>query len=280
MATYARIFVLVDVAHVYEEFTQTLDAVRLGIRAARDPARKRGLQATEKEIQAVLLQYSRGLDSLALKSSKLAEKSMKSAFDATKSRTRGRTGKKPGLRSKLDARPLRLPGLSGGTGMVGVANVNSLNKLTNEFSPGYGTYWRAQEFGTGTNEVPSQVGRVIQGFFVGAGGGGDPERPNAAYRGGGGPHPIFISAKSQRAVFSAAGFAGRGAGQRGGVGGLGTIGREIQGRHFIRDGANRARDVWQAEIRSNENRALTALGAIAGLSAAQNKTATLLGRRR
>jgi hypothetical protein len=98
---------------------------------------------------------------------------------------------------------------------------------------------------------------VIRGFFF-KGGMSDPSPPQSIYAGGGGPHPIFVSAAGQRSLYGGLGFSG-GAGPRGGVGGYGTIGKEIEGRHFIRDGADAALVDWRAGLRSVEQRAIASL---------------------
>jgi hypothetical protein len=63
--------------------------------------------------------------------------------------------------------------------------------------------------------VPSQLGRIIYGYFYGPG--LTPRRAaSAQYAGGGGPHPIFVSASSQRSIYGSLGFqaaAARGGGR-------------------------------------------------------------------
>jgi hypothetical protein len=102
---------------------------------------------------------------------------------------------------------------------------------------------------------------VIRGYFYGPGLGGNPEVPRAQYAGGGGPHPIFVSANSQRSIYGSIGYGG-GGGARGGVGGYGTIGREIPARHFIRDGADQARAVWLRGIARVQSDAIAALSPV------------------
>lgn len=158
-------------------------------------------------------------------------------------RVRPPAGGSPTLASLLKANPL--PPVSGyETGAVGVADVAELNKAVNRHSRGYGTFWRAIEYGTGQHGVPSQVGRVIYGSFMSAGG-GDASAPDP---GQSGVHPIFVSGYRP------------GFGQR--VSGLGTIGKEIEGRHFIQFGADQASVQWRQEIMAMQQRAVDQLAAI------------------
>lgn len=104
--------------------------------------------------------------------------------------------------------------LPGPLGTVRVGLVEELDKAVNP-ATGYGTFWRAQEFGTGTAEVPSQIGRVFRGTF-------SPSQtsPDSSMRGTGrGSDLVFISDVA---------------------GGLGTISVELPGRHFLTDGSAEA----------------------------------------
>jgi hypothetical protein len=144
---------------------------------------------------------------------------------------------------------------------VGIASEDRLDKALNPTAPGYGPYWRAQEFGTGSPEVVTQVGRVIFGYFSGTGLEG-PSRPQHQYSGGGGPHPIFVSAKAARAAAAEVGIGDFGGGSRGGKGGKGVIGKEIEGKHFIRDGANGALTEWKLGMRRIEDATISELKAV------------------
>lgn len=218
-------------------------------------------------LEGVLARYLTGMERLTIGSAAYTEEAMKRRFSATKKRVVN-TGKGPGLRQALSCRPIIFA--AGVPLAVGVADVDKLNRVTNPLT-GYGPYWHAQEEGTG-GKVPSQVGREIFGLFLGKGGGGQPERPNPKYAGGGGPHPIFVSGKSQSAAFGSVGFSG-GAGKQGGVGGPGTISVEITGRHFIRDGAALGASKWAQGLLVVERTAIAGLAEI-GLAPGRRPAAT------
>lgn len=103
---------------------------------------------------------------------------------------------------------------AGPLGLVRVALIDELEKIVNP--NGYGPFWRAQEYGTGSPEVASQVGRPLFGTFEPSG-----EPPDAAQRGEGAGHDLaFVP------MGSAPGF--------------GRISVELPGRHFLRDGTAEA----------------------------------------
>ena len=260
MATYQRIFTLPRVGSVHREFAEILalaKAVDLERRALGLPP---NTVATQQVIRRAYLKFNEELDTLAVATAKEATAAIRRRLKATQVRVDTRLG--PHLSGGIKSRPLHRFGTIA-TGEVGIADEAALDRVLNPTSPQYGPYWRAQEYGTGQSApgqpaVPSQIGRVLYGFFYGAGLGGNPEVPRAQYAGGGGPHPIFVSAKSQRSIYGSLGFGG-GGGQRGGVGGLGTIGHEIEGRHFIRDGADDARTAWRRGIARVESDAIASL---------------------
>lgn len=111
---------------------------------------------------------------------------------------------------------------STGLGFVAVALTEELDKIVNPVGD-YGTFWRAQEYGTGqTNEggaIPTQIGRVFLGAF-------EPSstRPDLEQAGlGVGTDAKFISRRAQESS--------------GGDQGFGTINEDLPARHFIRDGS-------------------------------------------
>lgn len=239
MAIYQRIFSSPDVLQVRLEIKRAI----LAMERANARARSRGLaepfpRRSIAELEQIAERHARSLDSLARSTAAAATKAIKDNIDAT--RVRPGTGKRPRLRELIFCRPL-IPG----TGTVGVARESTLDRAVNPFTPGYGPYWRAQEYGTGADSpfgaIPSQVGRRLQGYFYGPGGRGPGVRPAAQYRGGGGPHPIFIPSSAR-------------AGARGGKGGPGRVSVEITGRHFIRDGADGALGSWRQGMKSIERR--------------------------
>jgi hypothetical protein len=261
MATYQRIFTVPKVGVVHRQFAEIFalaKAVDLERRALGLPPTT---VATQQVVRRAYLKFNEELDTLAATTAQQATAAIRQRLKQTQVRVDTRMG--PHLSGGIKSRPLRRFGAIS-TGEVGVADEDALNRVVNPTSPQYGPYWRAQEYGTGgaggpgEPSVPSQVGRILYGFFYGAGLGGDPEVPRAQYAGGGGPHPIFVSASSQRSIYGSLGFGG-GGGQRGGVGGLGTISKEIQARHFIRDGANQARAAWFRGIERAQSDAIAAL---------------------
>jgi hypothetical protein len=256
MARYYTGYNHIDAALVYREFDATLRALRKALAVAPPGRRKTALRATLTEVQLVLSRYQRDMHRASVSGSAAATKAVRQVFDET--RTPRSAGKGSRLRKSLTARPMKLP-LP--TGNVGIGDVALMDRVTNPFSPGFGSYWLAQEIGTGANDpesgvsIRSQLHRRIFGFFTDRSGGGDIDVPRA----GGGTHARFIGANSPGAVL----------GPRGGRGGPGEIKREIQGRHFLRDGRDRAYDTWLGQIRAADTRAIRSLQGLLGLSQAQ-----------
>lgn len=256
MALFQRIFVVENAPAIYRLFVQTLEAARLADLARQRAGLPPATTATQQALVRGLTDFEAGLRIVADRGAAIAQREMRAKLDAYIQATgRGPTGRSPNLKMRTTAR--RLPPVAGSeTGAVGVAPEDVLNRAVNPDTPGYGTFWRAIEEGTGgLGGVPSQMGRRIKGYFTGpAPGYGDQTRPLAQYRAGG-IHPIFIPN-------SVAGSLGlRGIGKRGGTGGLGTIQREIRPAHFIRDGANAALAEWRREVEQLE---LRTVGVIAG----------------
>lgn len=253
MATYQRIFVVQNSATIYRLFLEDIAAAR-----RTDLARQRAnlppiTRATQRVLLSALRDYEAGLRDIANQTAAITQQSMRDRLDQYIQATgRGSTGRTPNLKMRTTAR--RLPPLAGAeTGNVGVAPEEVLDRAVNPDTPGYGTYWRAIEFGTGREGVPAQRGRVIRGLFTGrAPGYADATRPLAIYRGGG-PHPIFIPGSAGTAL----GLSG--IGPRGGKGGYGVIRREIRPAHFIRNGANDGLKVWRRELAALELRTIGAL---------------------
>lgn len=240
MATYERIFVIPDVGRTHILFRDLFRlAEQIEKEAGRTPGAPRAA-ATMRELLRAYASFNSQLDDLAKVTAAAATKEIRRQIGLTA--VRPDTGVKPHLRDLIRCRPLRPAGKLA-TGTVGIADIDWLNKAINPASPEYGTYWMAQEFGS-----TAQVGRVIRGFFFGSGYGGAPSAPQAQYAGGGGPHPIFVTARSQRALYGDSGFSG-GAGSQGGVGGFGTIRHPIRPRHFIQKGADQALGEWRRGIR-------------------------------
>lgn len=246
MPTFVRGFVIPDVVTVHELFQRCMtDADRL-ILEERAAGRSVGGPKLLAELRIAYRDFNLGLRYAADKAAARATKGMIERLKA--GRMRPSAESVPALEDLVQAMPLSLGQFE--TGSVGVANIEMLNRAINPHSRGYGPYWRAIEYGTGQGGVPSQVGRILYGSFTGPGGGG-PTRPLPEYAGGGGPHPIFMSG---------GGGSTRVDGER--VVGLGTIGKEIQAKHFIKFGADEASLQWRAEIAAVQQRALDELRAI------------------
>jgi hypothetical protein len=121
-----------------------------------------------------------------------------------------------------------------GLGFVKVAMIEELDKIINPIADAtgrsWGTFWRAQEYGTGTDieygplrgAIPSQADRVIYGIFEPSG-----DRPLAEQAG--------------RHVGTDAAFIPQIRGYDDEGAGFGTIHEDLPGRHFLRDGTLAAR---------------------------------------
>lgn len=265
---YQRTFTSSNIGVVHREFGEILALARKVDTERRALGLPPSTAATQRIIRQAYLKFNERLDAHAATTAAKATAEIRARLRATQRRQDTRNA--PHLSGGVRSRALhRFGGLA--TGEVGVADEDELDKIVNPTSPQYGPYWRAQEFGTGGGGVPSQLGRVIRGYFYGPGL-TDPTPPRSIYAGGGGPHPIFVSAKAQRAIYGSLGFSG-GGGARGGVGGYGTIEHEIQARHFIRDGANRAEAEWRRGMAQIESDAIRSLAPVA-------TPAAFLGRRR
>lgn len=244
---FVRGFVVTDVAEVHASFQRCmLQAERLLVESralggrGRPPRIGQDAARMLAELRMAYRDFNRGLQFAAEKAAQRATQGMREML-SRKMRPDAAHGR--GLKDYVSAVPLNLGQMQ--TGAVGVGDVSRLNKAVNPFSPGYGTYWRAQEYGTGQNGVPSQVGRILYGSFE-APGGTSPTPPDPQFAGGGGPHPIF------RPGYQPNNGADR-------VSGLGTIGHEIQAKHFIKFGADEAVVLWRREIAAVQDRALAEL---------------------
>lgn len=247
MADYVRYLSNPSVGDVHVQFARVLQLAR-----ELDALTGRG-SGTRQVVLRAYDKFNRELDALAQSTAVNATKRIQERLKATAKRPD--TGVRPHLRNGIVSRPLKRFGLLG-TGEVGVAAIDSLNKVVSATSPGYGPYWRAQEFGTGSAEVKSQKGRVIRGYFFGPGL-SSPAVPTK----GRSDQPIFVPGRQKGGV-TASGTMKGGIGPSGGRGGYGTIGREIQGRHFIRDGADLARAEWLREMRAIERATIRGLDAV------------------
>jgi hypothetical protein len=255
MAKYQRMFVVPDVAQVHLLFLELATAARV-VDAKRAQA---GLPpiaaATRREVLVIYDQFITGLNELARFTATDATKQIQARLKETAKRPD--TGVRPHLRNGIRSRPIDVTGRGIATGAVGVADEASLNKVKNPNSPKYGPYWRAQEFGTGSADVrddraapKSQIGREIVGYFFDRG----KTNPTVPQKGRS-DQPIFITGRSAGAVVGS----GRQFSRAGKGGGRGIIGKEIEGRHFIRDGSDQAVKVWRANLRAIERNTMRKL---------------------
>lgn len=259
MTQFQRIFVVSDVADVHRLFAEAFRAAREADRALAAAGLATRSQATLAELRAAYLAFNDGLRTHAQATAHDADRRMKRILKDKQ--VRPDTGLSPHLSSLIKSRPVSVIGHGIETGAVGIASEDSLNKAINPTSPQYGPYWRAQEYGTGSPEVVSQIGRTIYGYFYGTGLVG-PSRPQSQYAGGRGPHPIFVSSSSAQAAGAEVGISNYGGGKRGGKGGKGVIQKEIEGKHFIRDGANEALAEWRLGMRQIEQSTISRLQSV------------------
>lgn len=181
--------------------------------------------AIAESIHEIIIGFLRDINLVAVKIAGVADGLIIAKILETHSGNRPVTGV---MESHIRSEP-------GPLGLVEVGMIDELNKIVNP--NGYGPFWRAQEYGTGSSEVPSQEGRVLFGTFEDSG-----TPPDASQRGRGEGHDIaFIPGGANP--------------------GQGIISVELPGRHFLRDGTAEAgvryikamEDVqkkWNEEIRS------------------------------
>lgn len=225
MATYSDIFVVTDVAAVYDRIIRCIEAARRGDKVRSN----RGLPAANAAIIAKLQfmqkDFQAQLRKIALLTSSRAELAIEDRL--RKTQVRSDTGVSPHLRDRIVCRALG-PVRGFESGAVGIADEQILN------AGATGLYWRSQEFGTGTAEVGSittaATGRLLRGYFYQTGFRGYPSPPSGEFR----AHPVF----KPGAPFGKEKIKSP----------LGVVAREIQGRHFIRDGKLLAAAQWRAQI--------------------------------
>lgn len=186
----------------------------------------RGLEKVAEESLAIMEGLLNDINLLSNEMAAIADAAIARKMFDTQSGNRPLTGQ---MESHVRSEP-------GPLGTVRVALIAELNKIVN--SRGYGPFWRAQEYGTGTSQVPSQVGRPLFGTFEPS---GDP--PDSAQRGLGQGHDLaFIP------FGSAPGF--------------GRISVELPGRHFLRDGIAEAGAKYTARMDAIQKKYVTRLNAL------------------
>jgi hypothetical protein len=262
MPQWVRGFVIPDVVAAQLAWADTLEAAEALVARARGGPIAAPARARLALLRRAYLDFNDGLRQAAERAALQATQDMRRRLKATT--VRGDTGASPHLRDLIYAAPLSYGKAQ--TGWVGVGLVSELERATNRNSPGYGSYWRAQEYGTGGSDpagspitVPSQTGRIIFGYFAAAGG-GDGTPPQAQYAGGGGPHPVFLTS---RPAYRSSADAPSGPGAtRSGPSGFGTINREIAPKRFIGIGANDAAASWRKQIATVQERTVARLDAL------------------
>jgi hypothetical protein len=223
MARYKTGMVIVDVLETHRKFDRVL--VRLS-QLALNPRIRRFAQRERRKVLLAYDQFNRDLETLAQRTAQQVDLEIQRQLARTAKRPDTRT--KPHIRDHIVSRPSRLAGIP--TGWVGTADIDELDKVVNPLSPGYGPYWRTQEEG-----YTGHVGRRIHGLFFGAGMSGGGEPPRAVYRGGGGPHPIFVASP---------------------IGGPGVIQESIAPRRFIANGNKIVGVKWLAQLKAIERAAI------------------------
>jgi hypothetical protein len=167
-------------------------------------------------IGAIIEGLLRDVNATAVEMAAVADAKIIEHLYATQASNRPHTG-------QMDAHILSEPG---SLGIVKVGLIDELEKIVNQRGQ-YGTFWRAQEYGTGDEsggKVPSQEGRPLFGTFDPSG-----SPPDSAQRGrGAGQDLAFVP------FGSAPGF--------------GRISVELPGRHFLRDGATEAGATYIARM--------------------------------
>lgn len=239
MPNYVRIFSIANVGRIHTDFGRAIKLAReieATYRRAGNLRAAAGAGATLRELQRAYADFNADVDRLAKETAANARTQIKREIART--RVRPDTGNPPHLRDKIRARPLHRFGPLA-TGEVGVADIDELDQLVNPMSPGYGPYWRSQEYGYQFRG--KQLEGIIGGFYD-AGFGGGPYRADSAYKGRPGPHPVFLVGKTAAGIAGSLGFAG----PKGG--GLVTFSTPLKPRGFIEKGANAAESVWRAQI--------------------------------
>lgn len=211
------------------EFFSSIEMAQAMARIA--TLRREAIAAGRLDIQAAVsrigVELERDLENLARTTAARADEAIRRKLKET--RRRPRTDRSRHLEDSI--RSIPYPGLGG----VKIALVEELDKAVNP--GGYGPYWSAIEFGSVEVGNPME-GRVLYGTFTG--GGSDPERPRKAYR----RDIIGAGAMAPHAQFE---WYGEDPGK-------GVIHNEIEGRHFLKRGADEAWAFYAREIAAMDRR--------------------------
>ena len=226
MALYRTGLVVANVLQTHRLFDRAL----VGLGRARTPAGQALARRERLRVLRVYSDFNAEMELLAVRTSAEATLKIQQQLKRTAKRPDNRL--KPHIRDHIVCRPANRTGLRIPTGEVGIADIEELNKVVNPLTPQFGPYWETQEEG-----YSGHVGRNIHGLFFGPGLSDGGDRPRAAFKGGSGPHPIFVA----------------------GPGGAGTIDEPIQARHFIENGTRATEKDWLAQLRAIERRTVAAL---------------------
>ncbi len=256
MAEFFAIFATEDAVVVHELYIEILGILIAAEREAaalRVPSPAAGMRA---KVEKSYREFTREITRVAEVTAADFDKKAVAILEATRKRDDTRVA--PHLRNLIQSRPANLGFAEFPIGAVGLGRISTLDRAVNPNTPGYGAYWRAQEYGTGKDGVPSQRGRQLRGFFFRPGF-KDPVRPMAQYRGAGDPsYPIFLPGRPSNLPSNVRG----GIGVRGGRGGKGVIHHEIQPRRFLRGAADATFADYIAGVKAVEARALTGLAGV------------------
>lgn len=240
MAIYRRMFVVENVATIHRLFEETIIDLEREDRALR-AAGLPGVTTALDGLKRAHGEFGKGLDQVARRGAVTASTRIKEILGQTAKRDDTRIS--PHIRDRIVSRPLgQIAGYS--TGAVGIADEAVLDR-------GGGWYWRVQEFGSGTPEVKSittaATGRILRGYFYDAGM-RNPVAPDATLFGA---HPLFrpgppIQGEPYR---------------------VGIVRREVEGRHFIKKGADAAEAEWRRNVAALQRATVTSLRGVAKAAA-------------
>jgi hypothetical protein len=202
---------------------------------------KLGDDALSSEASGLLTSLLRTVNATAVEFAGLSVELIVARIMATKAPNRPSTGS---METHIVSKP-------GALGLVSVGLMDDLNKIINP--SGYGTFWRAQEFGTGEGGVPSQVDRVLFGTFEPSE--TPPDKGQAGLRAG---HDL--------AFFS-----------QGTNPGFGTISVDLPPRHFLLDGGSAAGAAYVATMAEIQAMYLAKLKDLMGRVKARRSPRTFTG---
>lgn len=207
--------------------TDRIPEVTFGLLKLERLARERGLFEIEVGAQKIIDELLKDVNEAAIKMAAVADGTIMAKMFTSHTASRPITGN---METHVRSEP-------GPLGSVKVALIEELNKIINP-EGGFGPFWRAQEYGTGSPEVKTQEGRYFFGRFEPS---GDP--PRAALRGlGVGTDIAFIPDPEN--------------------GGIGKISVELPGRHFLRDGSAEAGAIYGKTMDEIRDRFITRVEAL------------------